>query len=197
MRLHGPQRFLVHCLSLRKDEDSPPEQVRQHLQEVGYVEDDPVTEPGEFSLRGGILDVFPPQMTNPVRLEFFGDRLESLRTFDVETQRSIQGIDSVQIVPMREICLSRDTLIRWANEVPNHWSKPFQAHLEEEVALAGQGELFPAHEFLLPMTDPLDHSIFDYLAGARLMVCDREVIEATLANTMPNSTSATSIAWMP
>jgi transcription-repair coupling factor (superfamily II helicase) len=180
-RLHSPQRFLVHCLNLRKDEDSPPEQVRQHLQEVGYVEDDPVTEPGEFSLRGGILDVFPPQMTNPVRLEFFGDRLESLRTFDVETQRSIQGIDSVQIVPMREISLSRDTLIHWANEVPNQWSKPFQAHLEEEVALAGQGELFPAYEFLLPMTDPLDHSIFDYLTGARLMVCDREVIEATLA----------------
>jgi transcription-repair coupling factor (superfamily II helicase) len=181
VRLHSPQRFLIHCLNLRKDEDFPPERVRQRLQEIGYVEDDPVTEPGEFSLRGGILDVFPSPMANPVRLEFFGDRLESLRTFDVESQRSIQGIDSVQIVPMREICLTRNTLIRWASEVPNHWSKPFQVHLEEEIALAGQGELFPAYEFMLPMTDPLDHSIFDYLTGARLMVCDREVVEATLA----------------
>ena len=181
VRLHGPQRFLVHCLSLRKDEDFSPDQLRLQLQESGYVEDDPVTEPGEFSLRGGILDVFPQQMSTPVRLEFFGDRLESLRTFNPETQRSIAGLDSLEIVPMREFCFTRSTLMRWASEVPGHWSKPFQTHLEEEIALARQGEFFPACEFLLPISDPLDHSIFDYLGGARLMVCDREVVEATLA----------------
>ena len=55
---------------------------------------------------------------------------------------------------MREFCFTRNTLIRWASEVPNHWSKPFQPHLEEELALARQGEFFPAYEFLLPIADP-------------------------------------------
>ncbi len=180
VRLHSPQRFLSGCLELKCDEDFPPDQVRLVLREAGYVEDDPVTEPGEFSLRGGILDVFPPNLDNPVRLEFFGDRLESLRAFDIDSQRSISSMRHAEIVPMREYRATRELLLRWASEAETQWSEPFQPHLVEELALARQGEPFPAFEFLVPTSDPLDHALFDYLRGFRLIVSESEMLHATL-----------------
>ncbi len=180
VRLHSPQRFLAGCVELKQGDDFPLESARASLQQAGYVEDDPVTEPGEFSLRGGILDIFPPNLESPVRLEFFGDRLESLREFDVDTQRSIGTVERIEMVPMREYSPGPELLRRWAEEAPANWSEPFLPHLAEELSLARQGEWFPACEFLLPVVDPPDHTIFDYLRGYRLVVCERESAEAAL-----------------
>ncbi len=181
VRLRGPQQFLSFCLEVRVEDSHSPEEVRQFLQGAGYVEDDPVTDPGEFSLRGGILDVYPPHLENPIRMEFFGDQVESLRSFDVDSQRSIEVLRSVQIVPMRECCYGPAAFERWAENAPRTWSEPFLPHLEEELALARRGEPFPGFEFLLPATEPLEHTLFDYVRGCRLIVSDREVLEANLA----------------
>ena len=80
--LPTPEQYFSYCLMLKHDDEMPPDRIQDYLIESGYVEDDPVTDPGEFSLRGGILDIFPPHMDKPVRLEFFGDTIESLRVFD-------------------------------------------------------------------------------------------------------------------
>jgi transcription-repair coupling factor (superfamily II helicase) len=180
VRLHPSERFLNYCLMLKQDEELSPELIREHLRESGYVEDDPVTDPGEFSLRGGILDVFPPNLEKPVRLEFFGDRIESIRLFDADSQRSIETVRTLEIVPMREYCLRGNRLREWAEKVPSLWSPPFLPHIEEEVALARHGEMFPAFEFLLPATDPLEKTLFDYLPGFRMAILEREVLENTL-----------------
>jgi transcription-repair coupling factor (superfamily II helicase) len=180
-RLHNPQRFLSYCLDLDKTQPYSPELLREFLQEAGYKEDEPVTDPGEFSLRGGILDVFPPHMDNPVRIEFFGDRIESMRLFDVDSQRSISVIARAVLIPMREYCVRSRQLEQWAEEATHRWSAPFHKYLVEELARARAGELFPAFEFMLPAVDPLDHTLFDYLRGYRLVLSDREVLEATLA----------------
>jgi transcription-repair coupling factor (superfamily II helicase) len=179
-RLHSPERFLNYCLMLKQDEELSPDMIREHLFESGYIEDDPVTDPGEFSLRGGILDVFPPHMEKPVRLEFFGDRIESIRVFDVDSQRSVETVRTLEIIPMREYCFRRSLLQEWADKVPSLWSAPFLPHLEEELSLARHGEMFPAFEFLLPAIDPLDKTIFDYIRGSRIITLEREVLETTL-----------------
>ena len=139
MRLHGPERFLNYCLMLKQNDELSPDMIREYLYESGYVEDDPVTDPGEFSLRGGILDIFPPHLERPVRLEFFGDRIESIRVFDPDSQRSVEAVSTVEIIPMREYCFRRDLLREWAEKVPSLWSAPFLPHLEEELALARHG----------------------------------------------------------
>ncbi len=180
VRLHKPERFLSYCLMLKAGEEMSPDMIREYLVESGYVEDDPVTDPGEFSLRGGILDVFAPHMEKPIRLEFFGDRIESIRHFDPDSQRSVGTVATVEIIPMREYCFRRDVLREWSEKVPSLWSAPFLPHLEEELALARQGERFPAFEFLLPAVDPLERTIFDYLQGFRIITLEREVIENTL-----------------
>jgi transcription-repair coupling factor (superfamily II helicase) len=179
-RLHSPQRFLNYCLMLKEGEELSPDMIRDHLFESGYVEDDPVTDPGEFSLRGGILDVFPSHLERPVRLEFFGDQIESIRIFDVESQRSVETVQTVEIIPMREYCIRRGLLREWAEKASSLWSEPFMPHLEEELALARQGELFPAFEFLVPGVDPLDSNLFNYVRGYRMIVVERDVLESTL-----------------
>ncbi len=181
VRLHGPERLLNYCLMLKVGEEMSPEMIREYLFESGYVEDDPVTDPGEFSLRGGILDIFPPHLEKPVRMEFFGDQIESIRIFDIDSQRSVETVNTIEIIPMREYCCRRDLLRQWAEKVPSLWSAPFLPHLEEELALARQGEIFPAFEFLLPAVDPLDKTLFDYLRGYRIITLEREVLENALA----------------
>lgn len=181
VRLHAPERFLNYCLMLKQGEEMSPELICDHLRESGYIEDDPVTDPGEFSLRGGILDVFPLHRDKPVRLEFFGDCIESIRVFDAESQRSVETIRTLEIIPMREYCVQSRRLQEWAEQAPTLWSSGFLPHLEEELALARHGELFPAFEFLLPATDPLDKTLFDYVRGFRMVTLEREVLENTLA----------------
>ena len=108
VRLQTPEQFFSYCLMLKQNEEMSPDLIREYLFESGYVEDDPVTDPGEFSLRGGILDIFPPHLDTPVRLEFFGDTIESIRTFDADSQRSVETIPSIELIPMREYCFKRD-----------------------------------------------------------------------------------------
>ncbi len=181
IRLHSPERFLNYCLMLKQGEELSPDLICQYLFESGYIEDDPVTEPGEFSLRGGILDIFPPHLERPLRLEFFGDQIESIRIFDVDSQRSVEAVRTLEIIPMREYCFRPGVLREWAEKVPSLWSAPFLPHLQEELALARHGEMFPAFEFLMPATDPLDHTLFDYIRGYRIVVAEREVLENSLA----------------
>ena len=76
------------ALTLRVGEEIPLEDLIAHLESIGYEKREPVEMTGEYSLRGGILDIFPAEAAKPVRMELFGDLIESIRRFDVETQRS-------------------------------------------------------------------------------------------------------------
>jgi transcription-repair coupling factor (superfamily II helicase) len=181
VRVRLPEQYLGYCMVLRQDDEKAPGQIRDYLIESGYVEDDPVTDPGEFSLRGGILDVFPPHSARPARLEFFGDTIESIRTFDADSQRSIETVETVELVPMREYCFERDSLRRWVEKVPDIWSEPFMPHLAEELDRARHGETFPAFEFMLPAVDPLNGTLFDYLKGYRIVCVEPDAAQSALS----------------
>ena len=73
------------------------------LTDAGFSREDPADEHGEFAVRGGIVDIFPAGEARPVRLEFIGDTIETLRTYDPSTQRSIAAIDQIAIVPLRDV----------------------------------------------------------------------------------------------
>ena len=73
-----------------------------HLASVGYTQMDMVEMPGQFTRRGGILDVYSPEADRPVRIEFFGDEIETIRKFDPETQRSQRRLDEAQLLPLTE-----------------------------------------------------------------------------------------------
>ena len=95
------------ALSLQVGDEIPLDSLLEHLENIGYGKREPVEMVGEYSIRGGILDVFPPESGSPFRLEFFGDQIESMRRFDVESQRSVLKTDECLLLPLVEFPKSR------------------------------------------------------------------------------------------
>src|ERR1700761_9227926 len=93
MRLFALDHYAALALSLRRGEEHIPEMLVEHLVSVGYTRVDVVDMPGQVTIRGGILDVYGPEMERPVRIAFFGDEIESIRRFDPESQRSSSSLD--------------------------------------------------------------------------------------------------------
>ncbi len=102
-RTIGPAALAAAALSLYPQRIVPRDDLLRALTAAGYRGVGQVSEPGEFAVRGGILDCFPPQTSHPVRIEFFGDEITSLRRFDPETQRSLGPESAVTILPLSEV----------------------------------------------------------------------------------------------
>ena len=105
-RTSPPEDLMPHIFTLEAEQTVDIEDVVKRLVQMGYEPANTVTRPGEFSRRGGILDVFPSTSDAPVRIELFGDEIESMRVFDVASQRSISRQANVELAPAREIRLS-------------------------------------------------------------------------------------------
>ena len=90
------------AVQLRRGEEMDIEVLTSHLASVGYTQMDLVEMPGQFTRRGGILDVYSPEQDRPVRVEFFGDEIYTIRRFDPETQRSLSSLDESQLLPLTE-----------------------------------------------------------------------------------------------
>ena len=114
-RTFAPEDLLRRMKALQRGDQSDPLDLVEWLEEQGYEPEVQVSEPGQIALRGGIIDVYPPSSPWPVRLEFFGDELESLRFFDPASQTSREEIESVALAPAGEFGL----LKRAANKVPS------------------------------------------------------------------------------
>jgi transcription-repair coupling factor (superfamily II helicase) len=101
-RISPPPRMLDAAVELRVGSEIEPQRLADLLIDGGFTREDPVEEHGAFAIRGGIVDVFPATATEPVRIEFVGDMVETLRRFDPATQRSAGPTDNVQLVPARD-----------------------------------------------------------------------------------------------
>jgi transcription-repair coupling factor (superfamily II helicase) len=102
-RVTAPDRLAAASLELRPGQDIAPGDLAELLVDAGLTREDPADQHGEFAIRGGIVDIFPAGELYPVRLEFIGDTIESLRTYDPSNQRSIASIDQIAIVPLRDV----------------------------------------------------------------------------------------------
>ncbi|HYT76326.1 MAG TPA: transcription-repair coupling factor, partial [Vicinamibacterales bacterium] len=102
-RLSAPSRLRDAGFVLRPGDDVSPVDLADRLVDAGYTRQDPTDTPGEFSVRGGVVDFYSAGARHPIRLEFVGDTVESLRTYDPDTQRSIEPIDQAHVVPLQEI----------------------------------------------------------------------------------------------
>jgi transcription-repair coupling factor (superfamily II helicase) len=102
MKLFSRDYYRALALHLKTGEEYMPDMLVEHLLSVGYAKVDVVEMPGQVTLRGGILDVYSPEMDRPVRIDFFGDEIESIRKFDPETQRSSSPLDHALLLPLTE-----------------------------------------------------------------------------------------------
>jgi transcription-repair coupling factor (superfamily II helicase) len=102
LRTHAGQYYQRLAVELRTGEELPLETIEAHLNSIGYEKREPVEMTGEYSIRGGILDIFPAENARPLRIEFFGDEIESIRRFDVATQRSVVKVSEALVLPLAE-----------------------------------------------------------------------------------------------
>ncbi len=163
-RLPSPQTFMSQCLDLEVGRFFPPDHLTRTLDQVGYVREEPVGTVGEYSVRGGIVDVFPPSSPAPVRIEFFGDEIESIREFDPNSQRSVALVPGCRVVPMRELAVTARDISRWHREAPDQWSEVrFAQALDERLQFTANGELFNGFEALFPLVVPTRHHLLDFV----------------------------------
>ncbi|MEX2693894.1 transcription-repair coupling factor [Rhizobium mongolense] len=145
------------------------------LERNGFDRVATVREVGEYAVRGGILDVFVPGSEEPVRLDFFGDTLESIRSFDPASQRTTGQVRSLDLNPMSEVTLTPDTISRFRK---NYLSAFGAATRDDALYLAvSEGRRYPGMEHWLPLFYEKLETVYDYLKGFR-MVTDHTVREA-------------------
>jgi transcription-repair coupling factor (superfamily II helicase) len=180
-------------VTLRAGEELPLDYLIEHLASVGYVRSDPIGSVGEFSSRGGILDFYSPSgslgkdggVINPVRVEFFGDEIDSIREFDPETQRSIREVEQTLITPMRDERAGAADFRQWAKLARERWGdERYERALRDRTAFADEGEEFRGWEYLMPLARPLTASVFDYLRDTTLVVDEPSEVEKQIRSTL-------------
>jgi transcription-repair coupling factor (superfamily II helicase) len=141
----------------------------------GYQRASTVSERGEFAVRGGVIDVFPPGAEEPVRLDLFGDTLESIRGFDPETQRSTRQIPSVELPPVSETLLDPGAIARFRTGYLHAFGAPGDDPL---CATVSEGGRRAGMEHWLPLFHERLETLFDYLPAATLIGLDHLAREA-------------------
>jgi transcription-repair coupling factor (superfamily II helicase) len=175
-------RFHSETLALRTGDEPGWDALQARLYRLGYARVDVVSAAGEFAVRGGILDVFPATTDRPVRLEFFGDALESIRPFDIQSQRSDETLDAVTIVPWLEIV--RDEALR-ANVLARITGEPNE--ISAVRAYLAQGHDVP--EPWIGYAYDERATIFDYLDARALVVLEEPGMLATIDRSLDEERS--------
>jgi transcription-repair coupling factor (superfamily II helicase) len=156
------------------DEEDAREDLIKHLASWGFQNVPLVEERGDFSVRGAIVDVFPPAYPRPMRLEFVGDRLESIRDFEPSTQRSKTTLQDFLLLPMKEFSLKRDDIEAVAREIDKRAADLELGRKEKNPLLEvlREGIPFAGMEFLVPYFHPELDTVFSYLPRETLVWID-------------------------
>ncbi|VEG39051.1 transcription-repair coupling factor Mfd [Mycolicibacterium flavescens] len=171
------------------------------LVELAYTRVDMVGKRGEFAVRGGILDLFPPTYEHPVRIEFWGDEVSEMRMFAVADQRSIPEIDieTVIAVPCREVLLTddvRERAVELAHEHPVH-ENTLPGTVPDMLAKLSEGIPVDGMEALLPLLRPDALSTLSDLLpdGMPLLICDPEKVRTRAADLIKTGREFLEASW--
>ena len=121
------EEFKEHCLTIDFESIIDTDALKLKLSELGYENSGLVEAPGQFGIRGGIIDIFPLTEELPVRIELWGDEVDSIRSFDTETQRSVEKLDEVQVYPATEMILSRNKIGEAVRRMKEEYKKQEEA----------------------------------------------------------------------
>jgi transcription-repair coupling factor (superfamily II helicase) len=175
LKLFDRDYYAGLAITLRRGEEVDVEVLTAHLASVGYTQMDLVEMPGQFTRRGGILDVYSPEADRPVRIEFFGDEIETIRKFDPETQRSQSGLDEAQFLPLTETPVTEHLLAAVHGRLNRQRVELEGADTDEnqemaaELASAGGVTVFPGWEFFSSVAGA-DKSLLTLLPKCALFI---------------------------
>ncbi len=165
---------------LRRDEEVDMEELTTHLASVGYNPMDIVEMPGQFTRRGGIFDVYSPEADRPVRVELFGDEIESIRKFEPDSQRSSTAIDEALLLPLTETPISEDLLAAVHRRLTgSRLDAGDDPELLDRALTAGGVTVFPGWEFFCPVAGA-DRTLFDLFPRVQVFLEEPAMIRNQL-----------------
>jgi transcription-repair coupling factor (superfamily II helicase) len=173
-RVAPPEALEGRILNLKPGDSLPAEKLNGYFAENGYYRVETVGEPGEYAVRGGIVDVFPPGQEQPLRLDFFGDDLESLRLFDPLTQRTTGEAGQLTLKPVSEVILDPAAVERFRTRYRELFGATRDDPLYEAVSAA---RAHPGMEHWLPLYHKRLVTLLDYLPEAGVTL-DYQAVEA-------------------
>ncbi len=162
--------------TLRRGESFDLDSLLGHLNTVGYSSSDVVEMPGQYAVRGGILDVYSPEADRPVRVEFFGDEVDSIRRFDPTSQRSSNPIDEALLLPLTETPVSEQLLGAIHSRLSGKRITGNEEIVEGAIRSAGV-TVFPGWEFYAPVAGA-DRTVFDLLPNAAVLLDEPDLLRS-------------------
>ncbi len=174
MQRLSPRSFIDgHALSLKAGDPLDLESFRARLTSAGYVSVPQVAEPGEFAIRGSLFDIFPMGSDAPLRIDLFDQEIDTIRSFDPDTQRSSEVLAELELLPAREFSLAsdsrRDFRRRFRTRFPGDLTRmPLYRDIGEGLAPAGI-------EYYLPLFFEETASLLDYLPDDGIVVCPEDL----------------------
>ena len=169
-----PRReFLTASRSLRLGQIVNPDELLRSWAYLGYEIENIVVIPGQAARRGGILDVWPPTSPDPVRIEFFGNEIDSLRIFNPATQRTVGGMERLLVTPAREYLVK---------DAKHEFIQKLRGNQEEAAGI---------NEFFIPIFHPQPASLLDYLSQQTLIILDDLLILRDVVNEIDEQSSST------
>lgn len=162
-------------LSAKTGEKLDLEHLQKYMVHNGYVRTETVREAGEFAMRGGIIDIFPSGHENPVRIDMFGDEIESLRSFDPATQRTLGALENFSLQPVTEFFLDEDSIARFRTGYREAFGVPRD---DDPLYIAvSEGRRYNGMDHWQPLFYERMETLFDYIPGASLTF-DHHAVEA-------------------
>ena len=163
--------------TLRRGESFDVENLLAHLNTVGYASADVVEMPGQYALRGGILDVYSPEAERPVRIEFYGDEVDSIRRFDPTSQRSSNPIDEALLLPLTETPVSDQLLGAIHTRLSGKRITGTTDEIVEAAVRSGGVTVFPGWEFYAPVAGA-DRTVFDLLPRSVVLLDESDTLRS-------------------
>lgn len=163
-RLPGPDYLARTGFRAARGGRVPPAELTAYLTRNGYSRVSTVNEPGEFAVRGGLVDLYPPGTEYPYRLDFFGDEVENIRRFDPATQRSVDAVDGLALTAMSEVPLDEDAIARFRSGYRDLFGTVTKEDPLYESVSAGRRQIGMEH--WLPLFFDGLATVFDYLPQA-------------------------------
>ncbi len=197
----APQLGRIEPVTLTVGDEFPFEKIIARLVELAYTRVDMVGRRGEFAVRGGILDVFPPTAEHPIRVEFWGDEVSEMRMFSVADQRSIPeiSVDAVVAVACRELLLTDEVRQRAAGLAGHHGGgeSPITGSVTDMLAKLAEGIPVDGMEALLPVLRPGGTSLLTDQIAERtpVLLCDPEKVRTRAADLIQTGREFLEASW--
>ena len=180
------EKYLKYSIGIKSGDEVDLKDTSKRLIECGYERVEVVEGKGEFSFRGGILDVFPPTAVYPYRIELFGDEIDSIRTFNIESQRSIEKVEFMEIFPAKEVIVDEeakksandkiiaelDSIIEKSNKKNNEQIDKIRGIVNKNLEMLNETSTFETVDSYLPFFYKEMESFFDYLEGYTFIIDD-------------------------